>query len=90
VFVIDATSRDDIATIARRTGLRVAQESVLLSEYGPAQGKGDAMWRGPAATDSEIVAFPTPTPRTSPPSRSQSRALPVCERRAWVERSLER
>ncbi len=57
VLVIDAASRDDTATIARRTGLRVAQESELLSEYGPAQGKGDAMWRGLAATDSEIVAF---------------------------------
>jgi glucosyl-3-phosphoglycerate synthase len=57
VLVIDAASRDDTATIARRTGLRVAQESELLSECGPAQGKGDAMWRGLAATDSEIVAF---------------------------------
>jgi glucosyl-3-phosphoglycerate synthase len=57
VLVIDASSQDDTATIARRTGLRVAQESELLSEYGPALGKGDAMWRGLAATDSEIVAF---------------------------------
>jgi glucosyl-3-phosphoglycerate synthase len=57
VLVIDAASRDDTAAIARRTGVRVAQESELLSEYGPAQGKGDAMWRGLAATDSEIVAF---------------------------------
>ncbi|HEX5852565.1 MAG TPA: glucosyl-3-phosphoglycerate synthase [Solirubrobacteraceae bacterium] len=57
VLVIDASSQDDTATIARRTGLRVAQESELLSEYGPAQGKGDAMWRGLAATNSEIVAF---------------------------------
>jgi glucosyl-3-phosphoglycerate synthase len=57
VLVIDAASQDDTATIARRTGLRVEQESELLDEYGPAQGKGDAMWRGLAATDSEIVAF---------------------------------
>ena len=57
VLVIDAASHDDTATIARRMGLRVAQESELLSEYGPAQGKGDAMWRGLAATDSEIVVF---------------------------------
>jgi glycosyltransferase involved in cell wall biosynthesis len=57
VLVIDAASRDDTAAIARRQGLEVAQESELLSEYGPAQGKGDAMWRGLAATDSEIVAF---------------------------------
>ena len=57
VLVIDAASPDETATIARRAGLRVAQESELLGEYGPAQGKGDAMWRGLAATDSEIVAF---------------------------------
>jgi glucosyl-3-phosphoglycerate synthase len=57
VLVIDAASQDDTAAIARRAGLRVAQESELLPEYGPAQGKGDAMWRGLAATDSEIVAF---------------------------------
>jgi glycosyltransferase involved in cell wall biosynthesis len=57
VLVIDSASQDDTAEIARRRGLQVAQESELLSEYGPAQGKGDAMWRGLAATDSEIVAF---------------------------------
>jgi glucosyl-3-phosphoglycerate synthase len=57
VLVIDAASHDHTATIAQRTGLQVVQESELLPEYGPAQGKGDAMWRGLAATDSEIVAF---------------------------------
>jgi glucosyl-3-phosphoglycerate synthase len=57
VLVIDAASQDDTVAVARRTGLPVAQESELLPEYGPAQGKGDAMWRGLAATDSEIVAF---------------------------------
>src|SRR5580693_8912701 len=57
VLVIDAASEDDTAKIARQAGLQVVQESELLSEYGPAQGKGDAMWRGLAATSSEIVAF---------------------------------
>ncbi|HEX4115323.1 MAG TPA: glycosyltransferase family 2 protein [Solirubrobacteraceae bacterium] len=57
VLVIDAASQDDTATIARQMGLRVAQESELLGEYGQALGKGDAMWRGLAATDGEIVAF---------------------------------
>jgi glucosyl-3-phosphoglycerate synthase len=57
VLVIDAASKDDTATIARQAGLQVAQEDELLSEYGPAQGKGDAMWRGLAATSGEIVAF---------------------------------
>ncbi len=57
VLVLDADSQDDTAVRARHAGLQVAQESELLPEYGPAQGKGDAMWRGLAATDSEIVVF---------------------------------
>ncbi len=57
VLVIDAASRDDTAAIAQRAGIRVAQESEILGDYGPALGKGDAMWRGLAATSSEIVAF---------------------------------
>lgn len=57
VLVIDAASRDDTVTIVSQAGLRVAQESQLLPEFGPARGKGDAMWRGLAATDSEVVAF---------------------------------
>lgn len=57
VLVIDADSKDDTATIARQAGLEVVQENQLLHEYGPAQGKGDAMWRGLAATGSEIIAF---------------------------------
>ncbi len=57
VLVIDAASEDDTALVASRAGLQVVQESELLPEYGPAQGKGDAMWRGLAATSSEIVAF---------------------------------
>jgi hypothetical protein len=57
VLVVDADSSDDTAAIAREAGLRVAEESQLLSDCGPAQGKGDAMWRGLAATTGEIVAF---------------------------------
>lgn len=57
VLVIDANSQDDTAARARRAGLEVVQESELLPEYGPAQGKGDAMWRGLAATSSEIVLY---------------------------------
>lgn len=57
VLVIDAASQDQTATIARQAGLHVAQEDELRADYGPAQGKGDAMWRGLAATSSEIVAF---------------------------------
>lgn len=57
VLVIDAASQDETAAIARQAGLHVAQEDELLADYGPSQGKGDAMWRGLAATSSEIIAF---------------------------------
>jgi glycosyltransferase involved in cell wall biosynthesis len=57
IVAIDAASEDGTAEIARSAGARVEQESELLAEYGPARGKGDAMWRGLAATDSEIVLY---------------------------------
>ncbi len=56
-IVIDAASSDGTAAIAEQAGLRVEQESELLSEFGPGRGKGDAMWRGLAASNSEIVVF---------------------------------
>jgi glucosyl-3-phosphoglycerate synthase len=57
VLVVDAGSRDGTADVAAGHGARVAQEDDLLPEYGPALGKGDAMWRGLSATSGEIVAF---------------------------------
>jgi glucosyl-3-phosphoglycerate synthase len=56
-IVIDAASADGSAEIAERVGVRVVQESDLLAEFGPVRGKGDAMWRGLAASNSEIVLF---------------------------------
>ncbi len=57
LLVVDAGSRDGTARIAAGRGARVADESELLREFGPALGKGDAMWRGVAATSGDIVAF---------------------------------
>lgn len=57
ILLVDAASRDGTAAVARAAGIEVAQESELLPEYGPCLGKGDAMWRGLAATEGEIVAF---------------------------------
>jgi glycosyltransferase involved in cell wall biosynthesis len=57
VLVIDADSQDDTVMLAHQAGLEVVQENELLPQYGPAQGKGDAMWRGLAATDSEILVY---------------------------------
>jgi glycosyltransferase involved in cell wall biosynthesis len=57
LLVVDADSRDGTARAAARLGVPVAQESALLSRFGPARGKGDAMWRGLSATDGDVVAF---------------------------------
>jgi glucosyl-3-phosphoglycerate synthase len=56
-LVIDSASLDGTAEIAAAAGLTVLQEDALAREYGPAQGKGDAMWRALAVVQSEIVAY---------------------------------
>lgn len=57
LVVIDAASADGTAGVARAGGARVVQESEVLSEHGPARGKGDALWRSLAVTSGEIVVF---------------------------------
>ena len=57
LVVVDAASSDGTARVASRSGARVLQESEILPSFGPAQGKGDAMWRGLAATSGEIVVY---------------------------------
>jgi glucosyl-3-phosphoglycerate synthase len=55
--VVDSASLDGTAEIAAAAGLRVVQEDALLSECGPAQGKGDAMWRALSVVGSDVVAY---------------------------------
>ncbi len=57
VVVVDADSPDGTADIARAHGAEVYSENELLTEYGPAQGKGDAMWRGLSVARGDIVMF---------------------------------
>ena len=45
VLVVDAGSADGTAEVGRAAGARVIDEDEVLCEYGPALGKGDAMWR---------------------------------------------
>lgn len=56
-LLIDSASVDGTAEIAAAAGLRVVQEDALAREYGPAQGKGDAMWRALSVLESEIVVY---------------------------------
>jgi glucosyl-3-phosphoglycerate synthase len=55
--VVDAASADGTAERAAARGATVVQESELMPELGPAQGKGDAMWRGLAATNGDVVVY---------------------------------
>jgi glucosyl-3-phosphoglycerate synthase len=57
VIVIDADSPDGTADVARAHGAEVYSENELMRDYGPAQGKGDAMWRALAVARGDIVMF---------------------------------
>ena len=57
VIVVDADSSDGTADIARAHGAEVYSENELLPAYGPAQGKGDAMWRSLSVARGDIVLF---------------------------------
>jgi glucosyl-3-phosphoglycerate synthase len=57
LLIVDAASTDATAEVAARHDVRLTQESDLLAQFGPALGKGDALWRGVSATTGEIVVF---------------------------------
>jgi glucosyl-3-phosphoglycerate synthase len=56
-LLIDSASVDGTAQIAAGAGLTVVQEDAVAGEYGPARGKGDAMWRALRIVQSDIVAY---------------------------------
>ena len=57
VLVVDAGSADGTAAVGRAFGARVIEQDDVLSEFGPALGKGDAMWRALHVTCGDIVCF---------------------------------
>jgi glucosyl-3-phosphoglycerate synthase len=57
ILVVDAGSADGTAEVAAAAGVAVAQEDELLPRFGPARGKGDAMWRGLSATTGDLVVY---------------------------------
>jgi glucosyl-3-phosphoglycerate synthase len=57
VVVVDAGSRDRTAAEAESAGARVVQQDEIRPEFGPALGKGDAMWRALQASGGDIVCF---------------------------------
>ncbi|MDF2704230.1 MAG: hypothetical protein K0S10_3176, partial [Rubrobacteraceae bacterium] len=45
ILAVDADSADGTAEVAASRGATVYSENELMSTYGGAHGKGDAMWR---------------------------------------------
>jgi len=57
VMLVDADSSDGTCDIARAYGAEVYSENELLPAFGPARGKGDAMWRSLSVARGDIVMF---------------------------------
>jgi glucosyl-3-phosphoglycerate synthase len=55
VLVVDAGSADGTADLARRHGAEVYDEDELMPAFGPAIGKGDAIWRALSVARGEVV-----------------------------------
>lgn len=56
VVVVDDSS-DGTGEIAERLGAEVHRQNDLLPQFGPVQGKGDAMWRSLSVLTGEIICF---------------------------------
>ncbi|HVW80662.1 MAG TPA: glucosyl-3-phosphoglycerate synthase [Mycobacteriales bacterium] len=57
VIVVDSGSEDATAHVAEDRGARVLALGDVLAGFPPRAGKGEAMWRGLAATAADVVVF---------------------------------
>ncbi len=57
ILAVDADSEDGTMDVAARHGAEVFSENELLSHYGGAHGKGDAMWRSLSIARGDLVMF---------------------------------
>ena len=57
VLVVDDSSSDGTAGVARRAGARVIDAADVLTDYYAGAGKGAAMWKGAAAAVGDVVVF---------------------------------
>ncbi len=57
VVVVDDSSSDATAAAAAAAGARVVSAAQVLPAHGTGPGKGEAMWKGLAATTGDIVVF---------------------------------
>jgi glucosyl-3-phosphoglycerate synthase len=56
-LAIDADSADGTAEVAASRGAEVYSENELLSHYGDAHGKGDAMWRSLSVARGDLIMY---------------------------------
>jgi glucosyl-3-phosphoglycerate synthase len=57
ILVVDSGSQDATAEVAMASGARVVGLADVLPDVPPRPGKGEALWRGVAATDADLVVF---------------------------------
>ncbi|MDQ3760202.1 MAG: glucosyl-3-phosphoglycerate synthase [Actinomycetota bacterium] len=57
LVVVDSCSTDATAEVARAAGARVVHQNEVLGHLPPLAGKGEALWKGLAATSGDVVAF---------------------------------
>lgn len=57
LIVVDSRSRDRTATIAARAGATVVGQDEVLPTVERMHGKGDALWKGLAASTGDLIAF---------------------------------
>jgi glucosyl-3-phosphoglycerate synthase len=57
VIVVDSGSQDATASVAAASGARVVSVAEVLPQVPARKGKGEAMWRGVAATDADLTVF---------------------------------
>ena len=57
LVVLDSGSTDDTAQVAALHGARVVRLDEVFPSLPPLRGKGEAMWRALAATDTDLVVF---------------------------------
>jgi glucosyl-3-phosphoglycerate synthase len=57
ILVVDADSADGTAGVAASRGVEVYSENELLSHYGGAHWKGDAMWRSLSVARGDLIMY---------------------------------
>ena len=57
LLVVDADSEDGTGEVARSAGARVVRQSEVLPHLGDVSGKGEAMWKGLAAAEGDLLVY---------------------------------